>query len=244
MALKLTIDQGNTSAKAAVWHDDKIVAETVYRSLSAADIDLLADDFGGRFDASIYSSVCDAGRDVAAAMDRRSCRFIELSASTPLPVKVAYATPSTLGLDRIAAVAGAYEQTAGSWTLVVDCGTAITYDILSPDGIFLGGNIAPGLFMRLEALNHFTARLPLVEPEGEFRLWGNDTESALRAGAVNGVIAELRYYRQCLPVSDPKVVITGGSADLVADKAGFPLTIDHELVSKGLNSILNYNENN
>lgn len=244
MATKLTIDQGNTSAKAAVWHDDTIVAEAVYRSLNANDIDLLADDFGGRFDASIYSSVCDAGRDVADCMAARSQRFIELSSTTPLPIKVAYATPSTLGLDRIAAVAGAYASTAGSWTLVVDCGTAITYDILSPDGIFLGGNIAPGIFMRLEALNKFTARLPLVEPEGEYRLWGNDTESALRAGAVNGVIAELRYYRNCLPVSDPEVVITGGSADLVVDRVGFDLTVDHELVSKGLNSILNYNENN
>lgn len=244
MAIKLTIDQGNTAAKAAVWQDDRIVAEAVYRGLSECDIDCLAEGFGGRFDASIYSSVCGAAPEVCERMRQRSERFIELTEHTPLPIKVAYGTPSTLGRDRIAGVAGAYGITGGEWTLVVDCGTAITYDVLSPDGVFVGGNIAPGIFMRLEALNHFTARLPLVETSGNCPLWGTDTESALRAGAINGVVAELRYYRGELPVENPKVVITGGSADLVMERAGFDMIVDSELVSKGLNSILNYNENN
>lgn len=244
MALKLTIDQGNTAAKAAVWDGDSIVAETVYRHLSGADICLLADDFGGRFDASIYSSVKGVDCEVRNVMIERSKRFIELDEHTPLPVKLEYATPATLGRDRIAAVVGAYLVTAGHWTLVVDCGTAITYDVLSPDGRFLGGNIAPGIFMRLEALNHYTARLPLVETDGDCPKWGNDTESALRSGAISGVVAELRYYRGLLPVADPKVVLTGGSAALVSGRAGFDLIVDTEIVSKGLNSIINYNENN
>ena len=243
MALKLTIDQGNTAAKAAVWHDDSIVAETVFRNLTDNDIIRLAGDFGGIFDASIYSSVKDSDCRVRQAMSQCSRRFIELSATTPLPVKIDYKTPSTLGRDRIAAVVGAYGLTAGHWTLVVDCGTAITYDVLSPDGVFMGGNIAPGIFMRLEALNHFTARLPLVETSGDCPQWGTDTETALRSGAISGVIAELRYYRNLLPVPDPEVVLTGGSADLVAERAGFRLIIDPEIVSKGLNSIINYNVN-
>lgn len=243
MAIKLTIDQGNTAAKAAVWRDDSIVAEAVYRNLTGADIELLADEFGGCFDASIYSSVKDADDIVKATMSARSRRFIELNEKTPLPIKVAYSTPATLGRDRIAAVAGAYAITAGHWALVVDCGTAITYDVLSPDGVFMGGNIAPGIFMRLEALNHFTARLPLVETSGDCPRWGTDTETALRSGAISGVVAELRYYRGLLPVDNPKVVLTGGSADLVACRAGFDLIVDTEIVSKGLNSIINYNEN-
>lgn len=242
MTLKLTIDQGNTAAKTAVWLDDKIVAETAYRHLTGADIDALADQYGGVFDASIYSSVADTDGHARERLAARSKRFIELTAETPLPIKVAYATPATLGRDRIAAVVGAYGMTAGEWTLVVDCGTAITYDVLSPDGVFVGGNIAPGIFMRLEALNHFTARLPLVETSGECPLWGTDTETALRSGAISGVVAELRYYRSLLPVESPKVVLTGGSANLVSDRAGFELSVDNELVSKGLISILNYNE--
>lgn len=244
MAIKLTIDQGNTSAKVAVWRGDEIITEAVYRSLTENDIAALAGSIGGRFDAAIYSSVRDVADDVRGYIRERSSRFIELTHDTPLPISIAYSTPSTLGRDRIAAVVGAYGLTAGHWTLVVDCGTAITYDVLSPDGVFVGGNIAPGIFMRLEALNHFTSRLPLVETSGECPLWGTDTESALRAGAINGVVAELRYYRGMLPVAEPKVVLTGGSADLVSSRAGFELTVDSELVLKGLNSILNYNENN
>ncbi|MDE6368181.1 MAG: type III pantothenate kinase [Muribaculaceae bacterium] len=242
MALKLTIDQGNTAAKAAVWEDDRIVAEAVYRRLTGADIDRLADECGGGFDASIYSSVRDSDGEARDRMAARSKHFIELTADTPLPIKVAYATPATLGRDRIAAVVGAYGLVGGEWTLVVDCGTAITYDVLSPDGVFVGGNIAPGIFMRLEALNKFTARLPLVETSGECPRWGTDTETALRSGAISGVVAELRYYRSLLPVPEPRVVLTGGSADLVSERAGFDLLVDNELVSKGLNSILNYNE--
>ena len=244
MAIKLTIDQGNTAAKVAVWSGDEIVVEAVYRGLAERDIESLADGVGGRFDAAIYSSVRDVETDVRDFIRARSDRFIELTHDTPLPIKVAYSTPETLGRDRIAAVVGAYGMTAGNWTLVADCGTAITYDVLSPDGVFVGGNIAPGIFMRLEALNHFTSRLPLVETSGECPLWGTDTESALRAGAINGVVAELRYYRGMLPVDDPKVVLTGGSADLVSSRAGFDLIVDSELVLKGLNSILKYNEDN
>ncbi|MGN0960124.1 MAG: type III pantothenate kinase, partial [Coriobacteriales bacterium] len=67
--------------------------------------------------------------------------------------------------------------------LVVDMGTAITYDVVTADGKFLGGNIAPGIFVRLEALNHFTKALPLVETDGDCPRWGYDTTTALRAGA-------------------------------------------------------------
>lgn len=243
MALKLTIDQGNTAAKAAVWQDDSIITEEVYRNLTADDVASLAEKFGGRFDASIYSSVRDASGEAIAEMRGRSKRFIELTETTPLPLRIEYRSASTLGRDRIAAAVGAYGIAGGHWTLVVDCGTAITYDVITPDGAFAGGNIAPGIFMRLEALNKFTARLPLVETNGDCPVWGYDTETALRSGAISGVVAELRYYRSLLPVSDPKVLLTGGSADLVGSRAGFDLTVDHDLVLKGLNSIINYNEN-
>ncbi len=243
MALNLTIDQGNTAAKAAVWQDNELLAEAHYRNLTGVEIELLAKKFGGKFKASIYSTVRDGGDDVRYAMAVNSNRFIELTTDTPLPIRIAYATPATLGRDRIAAVAGAFVDSCRQWSLVVDFGTAITYDLLSPEGIFAGGNIAPGIFMRLEALNHFTARLPLIETDGDCPEWGYDTETALRSGAINGVIAELNYYRSLLPGDKHKVFITGGSADLICNRLDFDVTIDHNLVSKGLNSIINYNEN-
>ena len=86
-----------------------------------------------------------------------------LSHNSKLPFKIEYETPETLGTDRIAGVAGAFNLFPQSELLVIDAGTAITYDFLS-EGIYRGGNISPGLNMRFRALNKFTGKLPLVNP--------------------------------------------------------------------------------
>ena len=150
----------------------------------------------------------------------------------------------TLGPDRIAAAAGAWQLATGRQSLVVDMGTAITYDVVTSDGHYIGGNIAPGIFVRLEALNHFTKALPLVETDGPVPRWGNDTASALRSGAIRGVVGELQYYRHCLLADQhPDVFLTGGSADLITPFITTPIHVEPNLVLIGLNSILNYNEN-
>lgn len=240
MGYNFSIDQGNTAAKVVVWDNDRIVDVACYRHLSVANIDELAARFTP--DAAIYCTVVRGGDDIIVALQHVCTRVCRMQADMPLPVKLAYRTPSTLGLDRVAAVAGAQVLAPGKWVLVVDVGTAITYDVLSPEGVFVGGNIAPGIFMRLEALHHFTARLPLVETDGDCPEWGFDTETALRSGAIRGVLGELEYYRSRLP-GDAVVVLTGGAADLLAPYVKFPVIIDHHLVPKGLNSILRYNEN-
>jgi type III pantothenate kinase len=242
MGQKITIDQGNTAAKVAVWAADKIVAEATYRHLTPDDIASLADKFAP-IDAAIYSTVIRRDGDVVNALHACCNKVIELTHLTPMPIELGYATPASLGRDRIAAAVGAYEYASvrNSWTMVVDMGTAITYDIITPEGRFIGGNIAPGIFMRLEALHSFTAALPAIETDGDCPAWGYDTPTAMRAGAIRGVVAELEYYRRKLPPS-AQVVLTGGSADLVEKLLSFPIIIDHNLVTKGLISIINYNE--
>ena len=127
--------------------------------------------------------------------------------------------------------------------LVSDVGTAITYDHVSRDNVHHGGNIAPGIFMRLKALNHYTARLPLVEPEEvPTPLWGQSTETALCSGAILGVVAELEYYRSQLP-PDAVVVLGGGGTHLLRDRLPFQHTVVNNLVSLGLNTIIRFNEN-
>lgn len=245
MRLKLTIDRGNSAVKAAVWHDDRIIATDIFHSDYAEEIAAFARRHGdkGRFDSAIYSSVGDRADDIVEAVGALSDRVIELTSQTPMPLTLDYRTPSTLGCDRIAAAVGARVVAPGRWLLVVDCGTAVTYDLVSPDGRFAGGNIAPGIFMRLEALNRFTARLPLVETDGDTPLRGYDTETALRSGAVMGVVAEIEYYHRHMPSPDAATVITGGQAALVADKVAFDSVVEPNLVSIGLNRIIDYNEN-
>lgn len=241
MATKLTIDEGNSSTKIALWRDDVMVAVT---TCSHGSVDNVAAMAGADtpVDTAIFCSVCrrDAEK-VREALAPLARKVIVLDASTPMPVKISYRSPSTLGADRIAAAAGVAAVAPGKTALVVDMGTAITYDVVHPDGTFIGGNIAPGIFVRLEALNHFTKALPLVETDGDCPRWGYDTETALRSGAIRGVVGELQYYRHCLS-PDAVVILTGGSADLIIPYITSSIIVEPNLVLKGLNCIIDYNE--
>lgn len=242
MATRLTIDEGNSSTKIGLWRDGVMAAECS----CTADWERHARALAGGavpVDALIF---CSVRRPDDAAVHRLGAalarRVTVLSARTPLPLDIRYRTPATLGPDRIAAAAGARALLPGRTCLVVDMGTAITYDVVTADGAYLGGNIAPGIFVRLEALNHYTSALPLVEPEGDTPRWGYDTASALRSGAVRGVVGELQYYRHCLP-ADAATVLTGGGADLILPFITSPVTFEPNLVLIGLNSIISHNEN-
>jgi type III pantothenate kinase len=244
MAYNLTIDQGNTAAKLALWSADgsaNCIKEFTCRHLSVADINNLC--AARHIDTAIYCCVSQRDEAVLAALRMGCSQVIELSVNTPMPITVDYRTPSTLGVDRVAAAVGAHSiiGNAGCDILVADIGTAITYDIVTADNTYRGGNIAPGIFMRLKALNCFTARLPQVEPEeGDTPLWGYDTETALRSGAINGVVAELEYYFSQLG-RNAVAVLTGGGAELVANRLSFKPIVVPSLVNVGLNSIIKYN---
>ena len=163
MAYYLTIDQGNTCVKVDIWdgNSDKIVASRTFDTLQVSDLKMLCN--GHKPSASIYCTVSERDRIIIESLTSLTPHAVEMSVDMPMPVRIAYTTPRTLGLDRVAAAIGAYSLCkANRDILVIDIGTAITYDIVSADGIYRGGNIAPGVDMRLRALNHFTARLPLV----------------------------------------------------------------------------------
>jgi type III pantothenate kinase len=241
MSYNLVIDQGNSTAKVAIFEGNSLVEHNRYETLCADDID----NIKSRYDisAAIYCSVVSRGEEIIVALRDVAHHVYELTSLLPLPVKLCYETPSTLGRDRIAAVAGAYAVHPGKTVLVVDAGTAVTYDVLTPDGAFLGGNIAPGLWMRAEALHSMTGRLPLVEVEakGDVALWGQNTDDAIRTGVVRGVIAEINYYASQLP-DDAVIMLTGGDAERLAQFLDSKIEVDPLLVNKGLNSILLYNE--
>lgn len=127
---------------------------------------------------------------------------------------------------------------------MVDAGTAVTYDYVRNDGTFVGGNIAPGMTMRLEALHRFTVRLPKLEMPRDLepgRLFGTDTTSAMTLGAAYGIIGSIVFYRNHLP-KDTVTVVTGGWANLISRLIEIDVDLEPHLVSRGLNSILNYNE--
>lgn len=241
MSYNLVIDQGNSTAKVALFEDDRLVEHRRHERLMPIHLEDIAK--GRHIDAALYCSVTHHGEDIVVSLRTIADRVYELTSMLPLPVTIGYTTPTTLGRDRIAAVAGAHALHPGRNVLVVDAGTAITYDRLTADGEFTGGNIAPGLWMRAEALRSMTSRLPYVdvETDGDVALWGTDTVNAIKAGVVRGAVGEITYYRSLLP-DDAIVMLTGGDAARLAPLLECEAEVDPMLVCKGLNSILKYNE--
>lgn len=164
-----------------------------------------------------------------------------LSYKTPVPIEIAYKTPHTLGLDRIAGTIGAREMCSEENILVIDIGTAITYDIVCRN-VFIGGNISPGLSLRYKSLNNFTSRLPLGTIPEKPVLTGTSTEEAVNSGVFNGMLYEIteaiNVFEQ--KYKNLKIFITGGDAPFFVNKIKSAIFAEPNLVLIGLNRILTH----
>ena len=159
MSLFLTIDQGNSAAKLALWEGSELLKVSIEEHLSIDDVARFIAP-ATRVELVLYCSVAGRGQELVAGMAAMSRKVVRLRSDMRLPLMIDYGTPGTLGVDRIAAAVGAMALYPSTPLLVVDAGTAVTYDAVSADGHFVGGNIAPGINMRLEALHRFTAPPP------------------------------------------------------------------------------------
>lgn len=193
------------------------------------------------FDNVILSSVRDDTSFWLAYLPKNT---LLLSPDLEIPILNLYESPQTLGMDRLAAAIGAKSFFPEQPCLVIDLGTCITYDFISADNKFLGGMIAPGVRMRLEAMHHFTQKLPFIswQPEQDIKVIGNTTERAMLSGAVNGVKGEIystrQYYQALYP--DLQTILCGGDSPYFESiKKGDTFAVP-KLVLYGLNQILNY----
>lgn len=166
-------------------------------------------------------------------------KYIKVSSSIRLPLAIGYATPLTLGADRIAAAAGAARLFPGEECLIFDFGTALTVDYVSSDGKFNGGNISPGLSMRFNAVHRFTGKLPLVEPFPPAVQFGKSTEEAINNGVVLGIMFEVEKYIESNPGC--RVIFTGGDSLFFAKKLKYPIFVICNLVLEGLFTIARLN---
>ena len=234
---KLIIDQGNTFTKVALFEGDRILKQDVLSSIK--DVSEWVD----QSTAIILSSV---GKFEELELELTDYNVLMLNSETALPIKNRYKSKETLGNDRLAGVVAATVQFPKNYVLVVDAGTCITFDLINDKKEYLGGSIAPGLQMRLKALNSQTARLPLVELQYTTKLIGGDTTSSILSGVVNGTLAEIdaliSRYKEHYP--NLQVIITGGDANFFDKVLKNSIFADLNLVLKGLNEILRYNEAN
>lgn len=238
----LTIDQGNSRLKVSLYEDGQAVIRKNIDSLAENELKELT--AGRHINGAVYSSVGKYANGVNEILSVTAEKVLSLTPATDLPIGIEYGTRATLGNDRIAAVAGAMAMYPGERLLVADAGTALTLDLAEPGRGFIGGNISPGIRMRLKALHAYTARLPEVSAEGDTPITGTDTSTALRSGAVRGAAAEIAVTAQ--QTGAERIIFTGGDGALlekyVKEITGIRSEVVSDLVERGLLRIYEYNE--
>ncbi len=159
-------------------------------------------------------------------------------------IKIRYDDPRTFGADRLAVLVAAKAK-YGAPCILIDFGTATTFNVLDANGDFIGGAITPGLNMSAQALHEFTARLPLIEISAPERAIATNTRDALRAGIILGYVGQVeglvaRFKRE---MNEPKarVIATGGMSGLIASQTQAIEIVDRELALDGLRLLYELN---
>lgn len=239
--MNLIVEQGNSAVKIAVYQRGTLIKSAVYHAFDTSGLAPWFEQYP--LANGIYSTVTDPDNALMDAMSKQLSRFIFFDSQVKLPIAICYQTLDTLGKDRIAAAVGANYMRPGADLLVIDAGTAITYELIDASGMYLGGNISPGLTTRFKALHYFTARLPLVEETEHVPLVGISTETALVAGVVNGIAYEMDGHIQAIRNRYPDIFVflTGGHSFYFERRLKNVIFVAINLVLTGLNRILEYN---
>lgn len=239
--MNLIIDIGNTRIKTAVFDDGKLIHnESITKESFVSEAKAIIRKY--KCTNAIISSVGSINESQIDEL-RAEINLIELDFNLKVPFVNKYATPKTLGVDRIALVSSAVATYPNKNVLIIDAGTCITYDFLNNKGYYYGGSISPGLQMRYKALNVFTEKLPLLEPSEIVELIGNSTEKCIHSGVINGVINEIdgiiNQYRK--KNVDLTVVLTGGDLNFLSNKLKNSIFANPNFLLEGLDTILTYN---
>ncbi len=242
MSVNLCIDWGNTNIKAAIFDNDTLKKQfTLEEGNVLEQVSSMMDSW--KPEKAILCSVVDTSDELAYLLKEHIPGYLKMDGNTNVPINNAYATPETLGPDRLAMVTAAHVLQPSKNNFVICAGSCITYNLILKSRTFRGGSIAPGLHMRLRAMHEFTDKLPEVDLDGDLLLLGYDTETCIRSGAVYGIVAEIdgmiREYESNYP--DFNAILTGGDAPFFADKIKSKIFADPDLLLKGLNIILNHN---
>ena len=242
MPVKLIIDIGNSVIKMVAFRGDEPVDEL--RAENGDLSGLAAFVRKHSFRQGIVGAVRNLTPNEEKALESLPFPLLRFTSDTPIPITCRYRTPETLGSDRLAAVVGASSLKPNTDLLIIDAGTCITYEVIDARGNYWGGNIAPGMQMRLRALHEFTARLPLVDPEGEVPGMGYSTETAIRSGVLRGMKYEIEGYIKSMRSKFPRlqVFLTGGNRINFDEDIKNLVFTDKYIVPRGLNKIFDYNE--
>jgi type III pantothenate kinase len=238
--MNLVVDYGNSAAKVGIFNQLNLIEKHTF-----TDAHKLHQFLDQSTAENILISSVNADEHKVLSWATQVQRKFVLHHTLPLPITNLYATPETLGVDRLAGVCGAQQLYPGQHCLIVDAGTCVKFDFIDAQRNYHGGAISPGMMMRFQAVHTFTARLPLISPADQVDLIGDSTETCIQSGVINGLIAEIEgiIHQYNAEFEGLRVILCGGDAQFFENKLKGSIFAVPDLVLVGLNSILIYNVN-
>jgi type III pantothenate kinase len=240
MSQRLLIDVGNGRTKFGLASRDAILDRREHATRELSPDAVREVTRGWEFESAVICSVVP--KTVPAFREVFGEKLIELRYGTPLGIGIRYPKPDSIGPDRLAN-AVALAQMHGAPGIVIDFGTAVTFDILSADKFYIGGVIAPGLRLMTDYLHERTALLPRVDLHEPVSVIGQSTEAAILAGAAIGyrgmVKGILEALKKELGAKNAYVVATGGDAEWIISGMSERIVVDPDLTLHGLRLVGN-----
>jgi len=239
--VSLCLDFGNTRQKAAIFRG-AVLAETIFLGTDLVDsVQSIVQQYQPTD--SILSSVIHHPQEIETYLAAHTRFHLLAAAKSTLNFTTPVGKPETIGADRLALCAAVAMEGYGKNSLIIGLGTCITYNFLNVRNEFLGGGISPGMYMRMKALNSYTAMLPIVEPTWNVPLIGYDTKTNIQSGVVLGMAMEIDgfidAYKERYDAFN--VFLTGGDTVHLAPHLKNRIFADPDLLFKGLYAICTIN---
>jgi type III pantothenate kinase len=241
----LTVDVGNTRIKGAVFEEDEVLEFFVFlKNELQKNIEKILKKHK-EITHLVVASVGNVEKEVFLKFENDVVVHF-VSHNDVFPFENAYATPKTLGIDRMVLAAGAVLKYPNQNRLVIDVGTCVTYDFVDQNDKYLGGAISPGIRLRYEAMHNYTSKLPLLSLENPKHFIGNSTFESLHSGVVNGLAYEIDGF-----ITEYKenytnfiIILTGGDTDFLAKRLKNTIFANSNFLLESLNQTFQYKINN
>jgi type III pantothenate kinase len=241
----VAIDVGNTRIKAAVFEGYSLI------KLYLLEKETFQDDLKNIF--SNHEKITNMLVSAVTSIEKKAFEGLSdkikihfISHLDAFPFHNRYATPTTLGLDRMVLAAGAVFQFPQKNRLIIDAGTCITFDFVDENDNYLGGAISPGLRLRYESLHQYTSKLPLLTLEMPEKYIGNSTDQSIHSGVVLGVLHEIEGYisRFTEDYENFTIILTGGDSDFLAKRLKSTIFANSNFLLESLNHLFQFYTNN
>jgi type III pantothenate kinase len=241
----LTIDVGNTRIKSAVFEGNMLLESFVFvKEELQNNIHFILEKYKTTTHL-VVASVGNIEKEAFLSFENR-LKIDFITHNDSFPFVNDYATPKTLGIDRMVLASGAVIGFPNQNRLIIDAGTCVTYDFIDQNNHYLGGAISPGLRLRYESLHNYTAKLPLLKLENPNYTIGKSTQESIHSGIVNGLVYEMDGF-----IDDYKtqfsnfiIILTGGDADFLAKRLKNTIFANSNFLLESLNQTFQYKTQN